>query len=263
MDGFCNLEANRNARDLQLRAAAAITLHEYAQRVAAGFVIELARRRADAAFETETDHAGPASHVAFGDGAGRGGIQRFKSVLRLDVQAIDVVQIAVVGLGHHRHRPPMAGLRSLDAPLDYGIAHYADAVRVGDHDRAFEKAGLLDPCGSGHFAIAIERKPRRENGIAPIFAARQDSGNARADGAGSHHELAVARDNRAVADRDTGDVGDGVTRACSAFERDAGRAGTRLGGKANGKTQKTTGKNELAEWADSHFCSSKRRYTSA
>jgi len=41
--GILQLEADRNAGHMQLRAAAAIALHQHAQRVAAGLVLQLSR----------------------------------------------------------------------------------------------------------------------------------------------------------------------------------------------------------------------------
>ena len=48
-----DLLADGNSGDTKLALAAAIALHQYAQRVASRFCIQLARGRADAAFEAE------------------------------------------------------------------------------------------------------------------------------------------------------------------------------------------------------------------
>ena len=52
-----------------------------------------------------------------------------------------------------------------DTPLNDGIANDADAVRVGDHDGAFEETRFFDPGGAGHFPISVLRKPSRENSV--------------------------------------------------------------------------------------------------
>src|SRR5690606_24936501 len=108
------------------------------------------------------------------------------------------------------------------------VAHDADAVRVGDRDRTLEKTALLDPRRAGHLAVAVQREPPGEDRIGIRLSARVDDGDAGADGAPSHHELAFARDERRVADLDARDIGDGIAGARRAVERDAEVAGTRL-----------------------------------
>ena len=109
------------------------------------------------------------------------------------------------------------------------VAHHADAVGVGDHHRPFEEARLLDPGRAGHLAVAVQREPaRRTTGSAiESLAARQDRGDAGAHRALADLQLALARDERRVADLDAGDVGDGVGGAGRAVERDAEIAGPR------------------------------------
>jgi len=54
----------------------------------------------------------------------------------------------------NRQRPPVTGgirLAMRDAPLDDRVSYYADAVRVGDHHRAFEESGFFDPRCAGQF----------------------------------------------------------------------------------------------------------------
>src|SRR5262249_28447407 len=137
------------------------------------------RRRADAAGELETGHAGAAADVALGHPAAFGGIERLEDVLLLDVEAERVVEVAVVGFGDDRQRPVLLALDVLGQPLDGAVADGADAGGVGQHDRAFEEAGLLDPGGAGHLAVAVEREPAGEDRVAAIlFAARQYSRDA-------------------------------------------------------------------------------------
>ena len=133
---------------MQLLPQPVVGLHQHPDGVVRPALAELARGRADAALEFVADHARPAADVAFGHAPGpRAGPGR-EDVLLLDVETVDVVEVAVIGLGDDRQRPPHGGRadRALfDLIGDDGVAHHADAVRVGDHDRPFEVAGLLDP----------------------------------------------------------------------------------------------------------------------
>ena len=138
--------ADGNAGDAQLIAASVVALHQHADGVAAGFRIEHAGGGADSAFEFVADHAGAAADVAFFHGAAVGSIEGVEGVLGLDVESIDVVQIAVPGFGDDGQGPPVAfhvGLAALHFPGDDRIAHHADAVGVGDHDRAVEECRTL------------------------------------------------------------------------------------------------------------------------
>jgi hypothetical protein len=100
-------------------------------------------------------------------------------------------------------------------------------VRVGDHDRTFDEAGLLDPGRAGHLAVAVERVPAAEHrGIQ--LAARQDGGHAGAHRTLAHLEPACAGDQGGEADRHPGDIGNGIERPGLTVERDAqmARAGS-------------------------------------
>src|SRR5204863_9123665 len=129
----------------QLAAHAVIRLHQHAHRVAvAGVELGDARRGAGAALEVVAGHAGAAADVAFGDRATGCAFDRVVDVLRGDVEAVDVVEFAIPGFRHHRQRPPVArgiGLALAHAPGDGGVAHHADAVRVGQQHRTLEEAG--------------------------------------------------------------------------------------------------------------------------
>src|SRR5208283_5488700 len=147
--------------------------------------IEYAGRGADAALEFVADHASAAADVALFDGAGVGGVEGMESVFGLDVESVDVVEIAVPGFGDNGERPPVAfriGRAVFDLPGDDGIADDPHAVRVGDHDRAIEKAGVFHPGGTGHLAVAVERKPGAENRVAGILATGKNCGHSGADG---------------------------------------------------------------------------------
>src|SRR5580700_2717105 len=96
------------------------------------------------------------------------------------MESVDIVQETIVGLGDHRERPGTK-LAELGSPLDECVANNAYAVGVGDHHGSVEEAGLLDPGGAGHFAIAVLGKPTAEGQVVTCFAARPDDGYACAD----------------------------------------------------------------------------------
>src|SRR5271165_434310 len=116
-------------------------------------------------------------------------------MLGLHVEAVDVVEPTIPGFGNNRKRPPVAagvGLAMVYTPLNHRIAHDADAVRVGDHYRAFEEAGLFDPGSAGHFSVAILRKPAGEYGIHHgVLAARKNRRDTRSHRAFADREFAV------------------------------------------------------------------------
>ena len=144
-----------------------------------------------------------------------------------DVKTVDVVEVAVPGLGDHRQRPPVAGgvrLALTNTPGDRRLVDRTDAVGVGDHDRALELAGLLDPGGAGHLAVAIERKPGTEDRpLEAVLAAWQHRRHP------GPHRAAVGQvlDQGCVTDRDAGDVGNRVQRPRAAVEGDAEIPGAR------------------------------------
>ncbi len=92
--------------------------------------------------------------------------ERALDVLGPHVKAVDVVEVAVPGLGHDGQRPPVAArVRGAcpHAPGDGGIAHDTDAVRVREQHRSLELAGFLEPGRAGHLAVAVEREPAAEH----------------------------------------------------------------------------------------------------
>ena len=237
--------ADRDARDAQRRARSVVRLHQHPDRLRPSLHVHLARGRADAALESVAGHSGAAADVALFDRARFRALDRRIHVRGLHVETVDVVQLAVPGLGDDRGRPPVArGVRVavLHAPGDRRLVHGADAVRVGEHHRPLEQAALLDPGAAGHLARAVQHEAAGERGrrdrVAP---ARQDRGHA-----GAH--LAPVReilDQRALADRHAGDVGDGIERPGRAVEGDAEVACARpcLGdrrGERKGKRQDAT-----------------------
>ena len=112
------------------------------------------------------------------------GIECVPDVFWLYVKAINIVEPTVPSLGHHRQAPPVSGLIGcpmLNSPRDNRIARHADAVRVRDDDRPFEKAALIDPRCAGHFAVAVQAKEPGVNRVVQrSMTARQNSGHASA-----------------------------------------------------------------------------------
>ena len=162
------------------------------------------------------------------------GVDCLERVFRLHVETVDVVQPTVPGFRDDGQRPPVTGgigLAVRDAPLNHRVANDSDAVRVGDHHRALEEAGLLHPSGAGHFAISVLRKPSGEDRVVHgIFSARQNSGDAGADWTFADLQLAFTGNQGGVADEDAIDIGDGVEFSSCAVEGNAKIASARLFG---------------------------------
>ncbi len=220
------------AGDAELVAASIVALHEDADGVASSLGVEHAGRSADAAFELVADHTRAAPDVTFFDRAGVGDIEGVEGVFWLDVKSVDVVEPAVPSFGDHGQRPEVAfhvRRAVFELPGNDGVAHDADAVRVGDHHGAVEEAGIVDPRGAGHFTITVKRKPGGEDGVVGSFSARMDGGHAGTHRSLADYEFAFAGDERGVSDFDALDVGDGVVGAGIAIEWDAEIAGSGLG----------------------------------
>ena len=156
-----------------------------------------------------------------------------QSVLGLHVKTVDVVEPAIPCFRDDRQRPPVTRrirLAVIEAPLNDRIANDSDAVRVGDHHGAFEKAGLFHPSRAGHFTVAVQRPPAGEDRIAHrIFSARKHGGHSRANRPLANLQLSFAGNERSVPDGYAGNIGDGVERPGCAVKRDAEIAGARHG----------------------------------
>src|SRR6185503_1931464 len=235
--------------------------------------LDFARRRAGAALEAVALHGRAAADVAFGHRSGLRAVERGEDVLRLDVKAVDVVEVAVVGFRDDRQQPRLRVLLALDRPLDRRVADDADAVRVGDEDRPLEKPGLFDPGRAGHLAVAVHREPAGEHLILRRLAARQDGGDAGTNRPAPDLQRPVAGDERGDADLDAGNVGNRVERPRRAVKRDAeiARAGlalrARFRGYERGRYRKTENRGEVLEphraasGDGDHEVTKTRRYT--
>src|SRR5690606_19138669 len=113
-------------------ADAVIGLHEDTDMAAApgrpGADLDAARGGAGAALEFVADHAGAAADIAFGDRAAPGAVECGKDMRLGDVLAVDVVEDAVIGFGHHRHGPEVIGCELIlvapDHPAHGAVMHH-------------------------------------------------------------------------------------------------------------------------------------------
>ncbi len=145
----------------------------------------------------------------------------------LDVRAVDVVEVAVPGLGDDGEQPALGEVAVAgDGPVDDAAVHGADGVGVGQPDGQGERAGLVQPGGAGHLAVAVEAVPPggdRDSGL--VLAEGVHDGDPGAHRPGAGGERPVPFDDRVVADLDAGHVGDGVPAAGFTVEGDAQAAG--------------------------------------
>src|ERR687890_1748111 len=113
-------------------------------------------------------------------------LARIEYVLRRDMHAIDIVQGAVVGLGHHGQAPVFLLVGAgFDLGLYQRVAYDTDAVGVGDRDGRRQHAGLPDPLQPRHLAVAVEPVRAREDGL----VARKPLAGTDYCNAGSHRPL--------------------------------------------------------------------------
>src|SRR4051812_27962083 len=98
-------------------------------------------------------------------------------MLLLDVEAIDVVQVAVPRLRHYGEAAVEHVRKPGPAPFDHGIAHRPHTVRIGDGDRIWHHPVVLYPRRAGHFSVAIEAEPAGKNRRQIAFAPRKYGGH--------------------------------------------------------------------------------------
>jgi hypothetical protein len=191
---------DRHPGDRQV--AAEVGLREDADGVSGP--IQFARRRADAALPPVADGAGAGADGALGHRTASRSANRLEHVLARDVEAANVVQPAVVGFADQRvHRSDLlvAGLR--DRVACDRVDRSADAQRVRQHDRCFNRAELGDLRRSRQ----LPKRVADEHGaghlvLKHVAAVRHDRRHAGAD--------AVALHDRGVADPDAVHVGNRV-----------------------------------------------------
>src|ERR1700732_5021246 len=101
------LVSNRGAGDSQQMTRSEVALYKHAHSIAAEFLGKLPRRGPRAALEFETNHPGPAANISLGHRARMRVTHRVECVFRFHVKPVDIVQVAIPGLGHYRKRPPI------------------------------------------------------------------------------------------------------------------------------------------------------------
>src|SRR5262245_56883926 len=127
-------------------------------------------------------HPCATSNVPFCDRPAGRSVQGLEHVLFADMKTIDVVQKSVISLGNDR-QTRVSGVTfakpSFDVPLDDGVTHDADAVRIGDQDGTAQTARFFKPSGSSHLAISVQVTPGSEDSTTKFLALREDCGDSR------------------------------------------------------------------------------------
>src|SRR5690606_848759 len=112
---------------------------------------------ADAAFEAEADHAGPAPDAAFVDGAGAGVFERSVDVFAGNVESANIVEMLIVALGDDGYQHPVvvAQFRVLVGEVAADrVVGQADAHRIGEHDWRVNPPQFLNLAARSHLARA-------------------------------------------------------------------------------------------------------------
>ena len=138
------------------------------------------------------------------------------------VKAVDVVQTPVVCLRYDRQCPE-EGRITISLPRDHRIPNDTHAVRIRDHDRAFEDPRVFDPRCTGHLAIAVQTEPGSKDRIPSLAPTWQNRGDSRSYRTLTYDQLTVALDEGGMSDLDPGDICDGVVRAGSTRQPDPQR----------------------------------------
>ena len=219
----------------QPRAHPVVCLDQRADGETRAVDVEPTRGRAGAALELVADHARAPARVAFAHGAGSGGVYGLPRQSFGDVQPVDVVQHAVVGLGHDGHCPEVVRFPgcavSLDHPADCRRVAWPDGMGVRDQDRPGQPAAVTHPVRPGHLAIAVEAELPGPDGFGlGIASARQDRGDAGLHLNAPRRQAWIARREQLCrADFDPRHVGDGVERPGRSGQRHSQRAGAGFG----------------------------------
>ncbi len=154
-------------------------------------------------------HSGSAAYVSFGYRTGGSAVQCRQHMLRLHVKAVDVVEATIVGLGDDGETPGLH-VRSLNEPLKDRVPHHAYTVRIRYGDRPLEQSRFLQPGGTSHLTVAVEREPGAEHRIGARLAAWMHHRNPRAHRTLAHHQSPLSVDERRVAYLHPRNVRDGI-----------------------------------------------------
>ena len=204
------MPAHGHAVDEQILALAVVALDEHAHGVAAELLGEHAGAGPDAALEFMEDHAGAAADAAFRHRAGRRRIERGAQMLGPHMHPVDVGKPAVPRFAYDRKHPVRGavGLPEAGVIVDHGVAHDAEAVRVGQGDGRGEQARFLDPVAAGKLAVPVQAEHTGIHGVFHDIPGGEDNGDARTgdafDGAGP------VLDDGGMPHAHALDVGDGI-----------------------------------------------------
>jgi len=187
-------------------------LHDRANGPATLSTAQPPRRGADATLEFMADHAAATADRAFHHWAVDRVFQGFSHMRGLDVKTVDVVEQAVKGFQYHRHVPVETTVVRLLLAIkgNQGIAHHAEAVGIGEGNRAGQQTGLANPFKPGGVTVAVEHMHAGKTWLLiGRTGARFDQRDAGAD----IPPGAAAPAHIAVADAHAGHIGNGVERA--------------------------------------------------
>src|SRR6185437_12116675 len=138
-----------------------------------------------------------------------------------DVKAVDVIQVAVPGLRHHRQATVEHSRDPRSSPLDNGVAHRSYAVGVGDAYGIEQLGIVIQPRRARHLAVAVEAEPAGEHWRKVSGSAGEYHSDTGADWPDAHPERATPSDQGGVPNRYSGNVGDSVQPARNAVQRNA------------------------------------------
>src|SRR5258708_3338785 len=115
-----------------------------------------------------TDHPGATTYVTFCYRASRSCCQGLHNMFRLDVQAVDIIQTAIIRLSHDWKRPELVVWLVMGDGINHqGIAHHAYTMRISQSNWRGQRARLSEPFQPGHFAVTIEPMAASEERILP------------------------------------------------------------------------------------------------
>ena len=160
------------------------------------------------------------------------------------MEAVDVIQPSIPGLRHDRQRPPVAlhiGMPMFHFPCNHGIANDAHAMRVGDHYRSIEKAGVFHPRCAGHLAVAVFREPRCEDSASRPFSPGQHCRNSGTHRPLAHFQRTLARNQSRMPDLNAFYIRDRIKGTRDAVKWNSQITGTRLGPRRNEDCKKQNG----------------------
>src|SRR5690349_7341258 len=205
-----HLPANRHPGNPELLPQAKVALNQNAHHKAASRIRQLSARRANPALEPEALHSGASADVPLRHRTGLGRGQRREYIGFGDVKAVDVIQVAVPGLRHHRQATVEHSRDPRSSPLDNGVAHRSNAVGVGDAYGIEQLGIVIQPCRAGHLTVAVQAEPAGEHWCKVSGSAGEYHGDTGADWPDPHLERATPSDQGSVPNRYSGNVRDSV-----------------------------------------------------